>query len=738
MPPRRQTTARSTPRSRRNDPARAHAIVLNPPADQYQYDITKSLPPCPDEEPTGDFELRGRLWEGRFEKGRAVDHRVRAYPSRGAIEGQVRALRETMPTLVSMNFGGKRKVKFRESTRDYWSYGLDQMPYTRGPTAAYIPLLPGPATRQLYWSDYFAMSAKAFEAYQHNPLAHRSVEIGTEFVIGRGVEAVAKTELGQKAWDAWWERNGMDARLEEILGDLATYGEVMLRYFRTLAGLVPRSLDPAGIYDIITDQEDWETVYFYHQQEQERMQLFAPGDAAGTLTPPSGVPTEPQAVTRYTIRQIPAEEIDHYRLNVRSAEVRGRSDLFPALGYLKRLQDLLTSKVVRSDMEARMVFDLMVKGNASDVEALRNTIFPGGRPPEPGAIVAHNDMSELTAMAFQGGARGEDTTVDEIVEMVANGVGVSRQYLWTAGKSGGTARAGALIATEPGQKRFERRQRVCQRMLHDMARRVFEEAGLSGEDAEIEFIFPSIAVEERSATLKDIAFAESMDWISKETAAKMNARQLDIETFDYDDEQAKIASEFEKAQEDEGDEDEGKPPTYDAAGVMTDPGVPAKKATPKQGDGVIRRPMVSAQYRQVPKLDPTKTMVGEDDPPGLLMGGPEEGGAGPAGADPRAPGRSGIPGDENALTQAGKANIRRDAGGGAKVRESDPTLGGMVPIEDLLDVVRMGFREAALAGARVPRRRPQDPEFRDESDAYNAQTRRNVADLRRAVRTGGS
>lgn len=725
-------------RRRRDDPARPHVFRIDPPqsiADRY--DPAKDLPKCPDGSPSGEWELSGRLWEGRFREGRLVDHRSRFYPSRGALQGQVRALREAVPELSRQHFGERRLVKLREGAEptDWWSYGLNTPPFGGGLTTPYVPLIPGPATRQLYWADYFAMSAKAFEASNHNPIAKRAVEIGVDFTLGRGIEHVAKTDRGQATWDAFWKRNNMDERLEEILGDLTVYGEIFVRYFKPVMakGLIVRSLDPAGIYDIISDQEDWESVYFYHQQEQERQQLFAP--PAGDLAPQG--PTSPDAVTKYTIRQIPGEEIDHYRINVRSGEARGRSDLFSALGYLKRLQDLLTSKVVRADMQSRMVFDLMVEGNASDVRAVKGELFPGNRPPEPGTVIGHNKHAELNAFEFAAGNQGvADTTVEEIVTMCALGTGVSRQWIWESAHGGG-ARAGALVATEPGQKRFERRQRLAQRILHAMADREFAECGLTGEDAEIEFIFPSIAVEERSAALKDIAFAESSGWISRETAATMSARQLDIETFDFDDEQEKIAEEFDDAQEDEGDDEDAVEPTFNADGSVKDPGSPAKPATPKQGDGKIRRPMVNAAYRQVPKLDPTKSATAEDQPPGLLMPGAGEAAAGP-GAPPAVgspqdaggPGRAGIPGDENVATQAGKAKVRADSGGGggAKVRES----ADMVPAEVHERMMTVALREAALAGARVPRRRPDDPEFVAASDHYRDESRSNI---RRLVET---
>lgn len=708
------STADPIPASRkRPEPEKPEGFLTNPPDDRYDYDPMHDLPPCPDRLPEGAWEMRGNFWEGQFSHGQVKDHRIRTYDKR-QLQAQVRSLRESHSSLRTQGFGELRKVKLRESELDWWSYGMQTAPsFGSGLlTTPYVPLLPGPATRQLYWADYFAMSAKAFEASTHNPLAHRAVEIETEFVLGRGVECKAKTDRGQQVWDQFWKLNRMDNRLEEISGDIKVYGEVMLRYFPMPGRQMKiRSLDPAGIYDIITDQEDWESVYFYHQQEQERAQLFAP--PAGNIAPTG--PTDAGAVTRYTIRQIDALEIDHYRINARSGEVRGRSDLFSALGYLKRLTDLLTSRVVRADMEARMVFDLMVSGTGTDVTDMKNTLFPGGKPPEPGAVFGHNDKTKLEAFQFSSNTQADDGSVEELVEMCSLGTGVSRQYLWTAGKGTGGARAGALVATEPGQKRFEKRQRLIQRILQDMALRVFTQAGLSGEDAEMEFIFPSIAVEESSAALKDLAFAESMGWLSKKTAATMAARQQGIETFDFDVEQEAIAEEFEHT-EDEDDET-GETKTNPVTGEEE----PVTKA--KQGDGVIRRPMMNATFRQAPKLDPTKASSQEDLPPGLAVGvaGGEDDAPGvqSAGQAALAPGRSGFPADENPLTGAGKANIKRDNG---RLRESET-----------VQVARIAIREAARAGARVPRRRPQDQDFIEAAEEYHAESDRHIHDLVSAI-----
>jgi len=138
--------------------------------------------------------------------------------------------------------------------------------------------------------------------------------------------------------------------------------------------------------------------------------------------------------------------------------------------------------------------------------------------------------------------------------------------------------------------------------------------------------------------------------------------------------------------------------------------------------------MVNAQYRQAPKLDPTKASTTEDQPPGLLMpgAGGGEGEDGPGGTAATDPGRSGIPGDENPGTGAGAANIRRD---NTRIRESDQQL--------VKEVVTIALREAHRAGARVPRRRPDDPEFQDAAAAYREQSGEHAAELVAAIHPGG-
>jgi hypothetical protein len=247
------------------------------------------------------------------------------------------------------------------------------------------------------------MSAKAFEAYNHDPVSWRLVHIIEQFALGAGLKSKVTKSSGtgkgqthdaaQTEWDRFWEVNKMDDRVKKIARDVEIMGEQFVRDFaepgRPRSTLV-RSLDPASIYDIITDPEDFETVFFYHQQVQTPYQLYAPpgGRPRGAQPAPTGA--SDGSATKYIIRQIDWREIDHYRINVGNAERRGRSALYPVLGWIKRMRDYMTSRVVQADMHSRYAYDLEVEGNPEDLAQIERKLFPGGRPPNPGSVIGHS------------------------------------------------------------------------------------------------------------------------------------------------------------------------------------------------------------------------------------------------------------------------------------------------------------------------------------------------------------
>ncbi len=618
--------------------------------------------------------------------------------------------------------------------------------------AEYIPLLGGPTSKALYQYQYLEMHAKAFEAYNHNPVAHQLVELQTSFVLGRGVDHTCTNEDVEEVWQEFVERTNFYTDLENIANDLWWQGEMMMEFYDNTPkkGYVDyRMIDPSTVWDIITDVEDIQKIYYYHQQyscltgetkvaltdgtnptiqelaerhtntgetfsvysydlaqkkivpgtasvaklsgikrcveveldngeivtcswdhpflnrrgEYVLAQDLAPGDSLMPLyrrqgyeevwQPESGwiqthrtfaetlgldlakgrhidhidgvkthnSPSNLQSLTRadharktyaqvgrtprqeygyekakrgghkfhksvewkeatsarmklrwategereaqaerarqqwaartperraeigikiavgrgdgyysslaaqsvavvnhkvvavrearefpvydltvdlyhnfaltagvfvhntvyqqytrgnietmkYIIRQIPAEDVLHIKLNVSKYEKRGRTDLFSILGWLKRLKDLMNSRVIKGQLEAAFVWDVTV--NSGDADVSQATLnLPD--PYKAGSTFVHNKNLTLSAVGGTikgGGGESGNPDIHALINMIAVGFGIPAQFIGEVSKG---AKAGALSATEPGTKRFERRQRLIENICHSVANRV--------------------------------------------------------------------------------------------------------------------------------------------------------------------------------------------------------------------------------------------------------------------------
>ena len=695
-------------------PTASGFVIPGPSMGYDDWDLDLSTGPCPDQIPS-EFEVDARLWLGKFSQQRATGRTVLRESKRGIFANK--AALDGYCDQVLEGAGKRRREQMREAWGEGngFAYGAEGVPSLIGGsslTQQFLPLIPGPLTRQLYWQSYFEMSAKSFEAYNHDPMSWRAVHLVEQFALGAGLKAKVTKSTGtgkgqthdtaQAAWDAFWKTNKMDDRLAKICRDLSIYGEQFIRYFQQPGnpkGLLIRSLDPASIYDIVTDPEDFETVFFYHQQFQAPYQLYAPQGTKPLGAPPAPTgATIPGAITRYIIRQIDYREIDHYRINVGNSERRGRSDLYPVLGWIKRMRDYMTSRVVQADMHSRYAYDLEVEGNPKDLAAIRAQLFPGNRPPAPGNVFGHSSKAKLTALNFQQAATGlsGDATFEALVNIIAVGIGVPKEYLGVTGRA---TRANALVATEPASKRFQDAQEQLRTILENIAERFFKQAGIT--DAEIEFTFPSIASEDRTAKLEDLGSAEGMGWISKQTAATIAAKELDIENYNFESEQELIAKEFPEA--------ETEPGTNPVTGEPMD--------KPKKGDGKPRRSVIMATKRQTGKLDITKSPSSEDEPPGLLV--PTNGSApvpGEGEQEDEPATRGGFPAKANPATSEGAKAIKQDM----KVKESAITL---TP-EQLATLMRE---------ARAPRRRPDDPSFQKAAEDFKRESAANLGELVKAA-----
>lgn len=436
-----------------------------------------------------------------------------------------------------------------------------------------LPSLNSPQSKQQLLVDYLDAHRKSFDAATFNPIAKRIIRLVGQFVLGRGVVGTISDREHQDAWNDFWKRNRMKLRTKQTLRELLIYGEFFWRYFNVPGkGLVVRSIDPSTIWDIVTDDDDLEDVKYYHQQYVKLDISPIPGKAAMPST--------------LVIRQIPAAEVSHFKINSTSSEKRGRSELFPILGYLLRFKEYVNDRILLNKMRAMFALDVSVEGGDGEVQAAENQF---AEPPGPAAVLVHNKAVEVEFKNANTNAGDAATDADTILKIIAIGAGISEQFL---GVSRAQTRAGALISTEPDVKNFEEYQELMEEVLIDASDRVFVAAKLS--PSVMEFTFPSIAQEDRHAKLQDIAFSESMDYFSKERAATMVAREFQISDYHYSTEQQTIHQER-----------AGEP-------VMT----AALQQVPKIGtgkDGAQAEPGLGSDLKPAPKVTQTSAQMGFSD-----------------------------------------------------------------------------------------------------------------------------
>lgn len=371
--------------------------------------------------------------------------------------------------------------------------------------SSYIPLMGGPSAKQLYLYQYLDMHRKAFEAYNHNPIAHQLIEIQTSFTLGRGVDHVATNAKADLVWREFCERTNFYQDLENIANDFWWQGETMFELHKDSpkkGRLDYRMVDPSTVWEIVTNPEDIQEVYYYHQQYQTQYQQYVDNK----------VPT-----IKYILRQIPPDDLLHFKLNVSKYEKRGRTDLFSILGWLKRLKDLMNARVIKGQLEAAFVWDVTVNSGDADVAA---TSLSLPDPYKPGSTFVHNKNLTLAPLGSQIKAGESSADIAALLNIIAVGFGIPKEFIGELARGG---KSGALVATEPGTKRFERRQRLIENICHAMADEVFKCAIKGGILSEDDFLMDARSITKLGQQISDEPTRE--DALKKAQDAQDEAEQ---------------------------------------------------------------------------------------------------------------------------------------------------------------------------------------------------------------------
>ncbi len=473
----------------------------------------------------------------------------------------------------------------------------------------------GPLGQQLLLNDVWDQAAKCFWAWHHDPVAQEACNIIRNFVVARGVTIDAADQRVQALIDAFDHRMGMRDRLKTWTVGLSRDGELFIRIFKPGDGTVRvRSLDPSTIWEIVTDAEDIESVYYYAQRYQTRTQLYAPPDGSDAQ--------------HWVERDLTADEVIHIKVNVAESEVRGRSDLFSVLPYLKMLRDLFATVVLKEQAQAAYQYDFTVNGSSADVNNFVATGLPTGKP-QPGSFFAHNQAVAVKMLeSGKSTATANGSSWEGLLTMIAIGIGVAKDYLGVTSRG---SRATALVATEPSAMRFEERQDTIGTALDRLYREVIDEARRFGkldgvEDFSFTITFPSIEKSDAADQIDLINTGVGMGYLSHETAAGLYYAEMDMDDGDYEAEQLLIAAEMERE----------------------------------------HPPLILAKYATIPMGDASTGALGAepDDPPAnadapIAPGMPPKGGDAPG--KPRSGGAQGAD-TRSPSSDGGASAIRRDLG----------------------------------------------------------------------------
>lgn len=412
-----------------------------------------------------------------------------------------------------------------------------------------ISLMGGPFHKQLYMQDYLRMNGACFFAYHHDPMARRATEIMRDFTLGRGYRIDCDNQAGQALIRAFEEVNNLPELMDYFALELSAYGETLIWQLPGNAthigqqlrpgesvprGLIPRFrlVDPSCIWEIVTYPEDIQRKLFYQWVSSTQYQTYTGVD------PSSGQQVQ---TSKFIFQQIPADEMMHFKVNSVSNEKRGRSDLFPALGYMRRLRDSVNYAVISLQKQAAWSLDVEIDGSQEDIDAYVEAQRAMGTIPPAGSEWVHSKAVQRKYLSNEAGRAGSSEALDWSLSMIAAATGIPLQYFGTHLSNSGT-RASALVSTEPVAKKFERRQLVYKVAIEQMIRRLFRSFGIP-EDTEIEVTFPDIVTQDRAQKLKDLAGAQFNGWISRRRAAEIAAKELGISKFDYEKELLEISAE---------------------------------------------------------------------------------------------------------------------------------------------------------------------------------------------------
>jgi len=236
--------------------------------------------------------------------------------------------------------------------------------------------------------DRESVLADCLDAWRHNPLARRIVELTSQYVVGGGMWPACTDEPTQAFLNAFWEDrlNHMPVRLIDMSDELVRSGNLFLMISTAANGMSYVRLVPSGDIEAIesrTNDIEQEVAYVIKADQDGEERRVAAYDS---LIDAQGAQGEFETVML------------HYAINRPAGGQWGESDLGPVLRWLSRYSSWLEDRVRLNRFRNAFIYVVKARfANEASRQARQAQLLSA--PPSPGSILVTDESEEWSVLS---------------------------------------------------------------------------------------------------------------------------------------------------------------------------------------------------------------------------------------------------------------------------------------------------------------------------------------------------
>lgn len=260
--------------------------------------------------------------------------------------------------------------------------------------------------------------ATVHAVHQRNPIAKRGIGYTASFVVGGGMNVISRNEEVRKVLDRF-----MDDECNAI-----------------------REYEKQAVIDLLVDGELFISIHTAVGDDGEptiRMVPLKPWTCLGIRTA-MGNPREPRAYyfedtetegdiptgkTKTIAREYNADALIHVPINRHGYELRGRSELFSALPWLRSHKEWLEDRARQNARRNSLLWHVQVNSQGAIPGTVASVMSRWTRTPTPGSVYVSTDRETVTPLVNPVGADDASEDGRQLKLMAAVALGLPEYFL---------------------------------------------------------------------------------------------------------------------------------------------------------------------------------------------------------------------------------------------------------------------------------------------------------------------